>query len=138
MAISGFSYDPGSGQPLDRVRELIGDTDPNARPLLVLVDAVILDAYDREGSVVAAALYCLRVLKARFAREADVGLKGAGLEATRRFERLAAIETQLLESLANSGGPSIAPVSQAHRDAMTADSDLIQPMVSVGAFDADG
>lgn len=134
----GFTYIDGSNLPLHQVRAKIGDTSNNALPGLRLEDEVILEKLVANAQNVAlASLDCFDQLLARFAREADAGPKGAGLEATRRFERLLKLRALVVEEVSVDGGPSTVMLSRAFRDATIADSDRIQPPTREGAFDFD-
>lgn len=134
----GFTYIDGSNLPLHQVRAKIGDTTQNAIPGLRLEDEVILAKLaDNAQNVALASLDCIDQLLSRFAREADSGTKGAGLEATRRFERLLKLRALVVEEVEGDGGPSTAMLSRAFRDTQIADSDRIQPPTREGVFDFD-
>lgn len=141
----GFTYLAGSNLPLHQVRGKIGDTTDAARPGLRLEDEEILAKIAEGADVTVTAVKCLDLLLARFAREADVGPKAAGLEATRRFERLLQLRLILLEEIATGGGggtsggagPSIVMLSEAYRQRQIADPDLIQHTARQGDFDGD-
>lgn len=120
----GVTYDPTDRGGLTLVREAVGDTDTNAR---ICLDDSVIEAYlETEGSVEAASMKCLDLLLARFAREADTGLKAAGLVAQMRFERLKDLRRLMQEQIARSGGPSAPGLSVPFREAQHSDSSMIQ------------
>lgn len=130
-------YDPSEAIARDRVRGRIGDTNHNERVGRRLEDETIAALLTRAGgNEKTAALAGIRELLALFAREADTGNKAAGLEATRRFERLKTIEESLERELGAVAAPSLLGLSQAYIEGSQADSDRIQPVFSVGMFDA--
>ncbi len=134
----GFTYLDGSNLPLHQVRARIGDTDANAVPYRRLEDEDILARIAEAGTnLQVAALNCLDELLARYAREADAGPKAAGLEATRRFERLKDIRVILAEQVSRQAGPSTAMISQATRTAQLNDADFTGHPTREGAFDYD-
>lgn len=138
MTFTAINPNAAPTTALVRVRLAIGDTDEKAREHLVLQDEVIQHYIDELGEL-PAAVKCARLLLARFAREADTGTRGAGLEATRRFERLKSILSDLERLAATScAAPIGAPyLSLAARQAYADGEDNLQPPFKLGMLDAD-
>lgn len=133
----GFTFIGDGVTALDRVRQRIGDTSKavfdQKKPSLA--DEAITAIIAAEVSETAAALAACRRLMALYVREADTGTKSAGLDATRRFERLQELEQILLRELALTANPPLIGLSVSANDAAAGDSDRIQPPFTVGMMD---
>lgn len=89
---------------LERVREAVGDVDQTINPKLQCPDELIDYFIDTFGEQ-RATLETLNDILARYAREADTGTRAAGLDATRRFERLLELRRILLEKMRTTVAP---------------------------------
>lgn len=130
----------------ERVREAVGDVDKTINVKLQCPDELIdyfVDTYGEQR----ATLETLNDILARYAREADTGTRSAGLEATRRFERLLELRKILERNLGTTVAPgsssglsfmSAPYLSRAVQRANRADSDLNQgSRIRIGMLDSD-
>lgn len=136
-----FSYNAAEPTAKDRIRGMIGDTQEQAVPSLSLRDETIAAILAENDNELSAAIACInRLLAAAAARDVGSAGRGAGLDVTRRFERLRELRTLLRQQLAASRALPSAPYQdptfrQARADAAAAGTELPTPF-EVGFFDA--
>jgi hypothetical protein len=133
-----ITYTAGGATARNRVRDLYGDTDVNAATARRVEDESIDGYLLTEGTELQTALACVRLLKAKFAREADTGLKSAGLEAQRRFERLCVVEETLLYQIRGGARPSSPATDQTFIDTAKLDPTRPRRAAFVGMMDSEG
>lgn len=134
-----FSYSASEATAKDRVRGLIGDTQEQALKSLSVSDETITAILATADSELSAAITCVdRLLAAAAARDVGTAGRGAGLDATRRFDRLRELRALLRRQLATQNARPVAPYqSVAFVEAMAADSTIIQTELRLGHFDGD-
>jgi len=136
-----YSGDP-SASSLDKIRFLIGDTDPDDRQL---ADEEILFCVSDRPSIYSAAAMACRTLAAKYARSVTKQVGDLKIDATVRQQHYNDLADEY-DAKSGEGGLSIyalsAPyaggISVADRDAQSADSDRVDPAFEIGSMDYPG
>lgn len=144
MTIQTWTYsgDPGSSD-LDKVRFLIGDTDPEDR---MLGDEEILYVLADRGSVYSAASIACLGLAARFSREVDKQVGDLKISAEQRAKHYQTLHEHYASQAGESGGmspyvlaaPYAGGISRSDRQAQIDDTDRRAPAFQEGAMDHPG
>jgi hypothetical protein len=141
MTIQTWTYsgDPNSSD-LDKVRFLIGDTDPEDR--LLSDEEILFLLHDRGSFYSAASIACLTIA-ARYAREVNRQVGDLRIDAEQRQKHY----QQLHEHFASQAGepsgmspfvlsaPYAGGISRSDREEQIEDTDRVQPAFSVGRMD---
>ena len=128
-----YSGNP-SGTNRDAIRFLIGDTDNTDQ---LTSDEEIAYALAEEGSVYIAAARVCRSLAAKYARSPDQSIGDLSISYSQRYKQFTELANKL-EASARVGIPYAGGISQADKDAVTSDTDRIQPAIKVGVHDSPG
>lgn len=141
MTIQTWTYsgDPHSSD-LDKVRFLIGDTDPEDR---MLGDEEILYVLHDRGNVYSAASIACLSLAARFSREVTKQVGDLRISAEQRAKHYQALHEHYASQAGESGGmspyvaaaPYAGGTSKSDRQAEINDPDRVPPAFTEGAMD---
>jgi hypothetical protein len=130
-----FSYDPGSGEHLHRIRSRIGDTDPFAAPDLRLEDEEILDFLATEGGLLRAASAAAEALAAKFSRKAEGSQGPERIVPSDRANHLRRTAAQLRSAAAAACLPSAGGLSVTSKQGAEANTDRVGPAFRRGQWD---
>ena len=130
-----FTYTPGSTSDADRVRLLIGDSDPEAPLQQRLENEEITDLLTIAGNYRAAAALAAEALAAKFARSATSKSLGQASLQWKRFEQLTALAKTLRSSASLAAVPFAGGISRAVRDSLAQDTDRVTPSFQKGMLD---
>lgn len=127
-----YSGNPSSTNR-DAIRFLIGDTDNTDQ---LVTDEEIAYALAQEGSAYIAAARICRSVASKFARYMDQSVGDLSISYSQRYTQFTALADRL-ESDGSSrlGVPFAGGISVAAKEAVTDDSDRIQPAIKIGVQD---
>lgn len=127
-----YSGNPSSTNR-DAVRFLVGDTDNTDQ---LVTDEEIAYMLAEEGSASMAAARVCRSLASKFARYMDQSVGDLNVSYSQRYRQYTELANRL-ESDGSSrvGVPYAGGISQANKDAITSDTDRVQPAIKIGVHD---
>jgi len=130
-----FTYTPGSTASLDRVRLLVGDTDPESPLQQRLENEEITDLLTIAGGFYAAAAMACDALAAKFARLATGKRMGQASLEWKRFDQLTSMGKTLRASVSRAAVPFAGGISKTQRQSVDQDTDRIAPSFQRGMMD---
>jgi len=135
---TGWTYDPSVASDVDKVRLLIGDTNPADR---LLTDSEILFFLElRGGDVFKAAADAAKAVAARFSRLADTTNLSLSIAASQRAEAYWKLASELDTRADLLGGSEmfVGGLSVSGKESLDEDTDAVQPSFRIGQDDEPG
>src|SRR5262249_54090889 len=130
-----FSYDPGSSEPLHRIRSRIGDTDAFAAPDMRLEDEEIADFLATEGGLLRAAAAAAEALAAKFSRKAEGSQGPERVVPSDRANHLRRTAAQLRSAAAAACLPAAGGISLTSKQNAASNTDRVAPAFRRGQWD---
>lgn len=129
-----YGGNPASSE-LDAVRLLIGDTDTTDQQL---TDEEINYVRGITSSVRAAAIGCIRLLIARYARKVDKAIGDLKISYSQRLKQYQELITQVQLDIAlnsSSAAPYAGGISISDKETVEEDTDRVEPSIKLGIHD---